>query len=220
MITIPEIQDIIMSNNPHSYYHIYKQYEQSYWKHIPNWILEHCRNNNIKNCIDLGIAYGTLGLYTKLFTNCNVYGIDFVKYISDDLVNKYNINYQLKNIELEEFNYDTKFEIVLFTEVFEHLNFNPIKTMQKINSILSDNGKVFFSTPDSASKWGKINIYQTYKEMPEPNSNIEIKDAHIYQYNIDELKKIFNLSGFKIDKLDYSESGKNLRHFNIQLSKR
>jgi len=216
---VNKVQKEISSLSPHKYYRIYKNEEGRYWKYIPDWIKEFNNNIKINNCLDIGIAYGTLSLITKEITNCNLYGVDFIKYISNDILKKYNINYQLKNVELDSFDYDIKFELIILTEVLEHFNFNPVPTLIKIKNILTDNGVVMFSTPDSESDWDKLTQYGSWKDIPDINYEIEIQDKHIYQYSLDELKELFSIVGFKIDKTETSILRYNYKHINLQLSK-
>jgi SAM-dependent methyltransferase len=217
MITIPEVQDIIMQNNPHGYYHIYNQYEELYWGKILEWILE---LKSVRNILDIGCAYLSLGLFSKLNHNAELYAIDFVQYASNELINKYNINYKISNIELDEFPWNTKFDQINITEVLEHLRYSPLYTLNKLKDLLTDNGVIFMSTPDSESSWGKVTkFYNTWEDMPYPDKNIILPDEHIYTFALSELLSIFYIVGLKVDKLDYSESGEGLKHFNIQLSK-
>jgi SAM-dependent methyltransferase len=213
-----QAQSEISALNPNGYYETYKKYEFGYWQYIPNWIYRYCQSNKIERILDVGIAYGTLALFTKLISNCDSYGVDFVKYISDDLVNKYDIKYQINNIETDQFPWDIKFDLILFTEVFEHLNYNVVPTLQKIKNLLSENGKIFFSTPD-AKFWGRCKLYNSWKDMPDITQKIEIRDQHIYVFNESELLEIFKIVGLKIDKIMWADGFNGQKHFNMQLSK-
>jgi 2-polyprenyl-3-methyl-5-hydroxy-6-metoxy-1,4-benzoquinol methylase len=215
---LDQAQSEISALNPNGYYETYKKYEFGYWQYIPNWIFRYCQNNNVKNTLDVGVAYGTLALFTKLISSCDLYGVDFVKYISDDLVKKYDIKYQINNIEIEQFPWDIKFDVILFTEIMEHLNYNILPTLLKIKSLLSKNGKIFLSTPD-AFFWGKCNEYKNWQDMPDISKIIEIKDQHIYQFGETELLEIFKTVGLKFDKIMWADGFNGMKHFNIQLSK-
>ena len=160
--------------------------------------------------LSIGTAYGTLLLYTMLNHNCNAYSIDNKQIMSNELIDKYNIKFQMKSIETDEFEYDIKFDAIILTEVFEHFNFKPIATMKKIADMLTDDGMIYFSTPDS-NKSGKLGYYSKWDDMPEANTKHNILDAHIYQFNIDELKDIFNQVGLYIYKMNSSNNS------NIQL---
>lgn len=218
MISINIIQDLISQNNPNGYYLVYRQYEESYWQHIPGWISEFSSCNTIDNILDIGSAYGTIALYARLNTGANVYALDLTKYISDDLLAKYGIHYTAKNIETEDIIYDHKFDLIIFTEVFEHLNYYCIPTLIKIIEILDDNGVIMFSTP-AQEFWGRVSIYNSWKDMPNTDESIEINDAHIYQFNFEELLDIFKTVGLKIDRLGLADGVNGMKHFNMQLSK-
>ncbi|MEN6350986.1 MAG: methyltransferase domain-containing protein [Syntrophomonas sp.] len=219
MISINAVQEIISQNNPNGYYSVCRNYEESYWKHIPDWILDFSSKIKINNILDIGLAYGTLALFSKLNTEANLYAVDHIKYISHDLLDKYAINYMTKNIETDDIIFDNKFDLIIFTEVFEHLNYYCIPTLLKIKDLLDDEGALMFSTP-AQEYWGKVSIYDTWKDMPTVDREIEIKDEHIYQYNLKELLEIFETVGLGIDKLQLANGINGMKHFNIQLSKR
>ncbi|MEN6462536.1 MAG: class I SAM-dependent methyltransferase [Syntrophomonas sp.] len=218
MISISIVQDLIAQNNPNKYYFVYRQYEEAYWQHIPGWISEFSRDNKIGNILDIGLAYGTIALYARLNTGADVYALDSAQYISDDLLAKYDIHYVTKNIETEDVIYEHKYELIIFTEVFEHLNYYCIPTLLKIKKMLADNGVIMFSTP-AQEFWGRTGEYESWKDMPTIDKKIETKDAHIYQYNLKELLEIFKTVGLKIDKFRLSDGFNNMKHFNMQLSK-
>ena len=84
-----------------------------------------------------------------------------------------------------------EFDIIIFTEVMEHLNFNPKPTLKKIHDLLKMNGRLYLSTPD-ASDWGRITkYYKSIEEMPNPKNVEKIIDDHIYQYKKEELHPFF-----------------------------
>ncbi|MEN6348697.1 MAG: methyltransferase domain-containing protein [Syntrophomonas sp.] len=219
MISIDIVQELIAQNNPQEYYSVYRHYERLYWKHIPGWILGYSRENKINNILDIGLAYGTLALFSKFNTMANLYGLDLIKNISDELLIKHDIKYMTKNIETDDISFDRKFELIIFTEVFEHLNYYCIPTLSKIKDLLDDNGVIMFSTP-AQEFWGKTLTYGSWKDMPNIDQDIEIKDEHMYQYNLKELLEIFKIVGLKIDKFLLADGFKGMKHFNMQLSKR
>lgn len=221
MKKLRECQHEIAKLNPHpNYLKIYRDQEIYFWVHIPKWIMKDWANRKVKKCLDIGCAYGTLALYCKKLFNCEVYCTDYVDtYISPSLVKKYKFMFSINNIELDPFPWNDKFDVIIFTEVLEHLNFNPIPTLKKIRDLLSDNGKLYLSTPD-ASQWGKITkYYSCVNDMPPPRKGLPIIDDHIYQYCKSELLQILDVAGFKVKRFSYSP-GKVARHFNLTLVKK
>lgn len=212
-----EAQQIIMANNPRGYYCVgYKDAELNYWKDMLPWIYDHIHEKLNAQCLDIGAAYGTLSIFCKVVNPSIILTIvDFVKYTSDELINKYNIKFILKNIETDEIEFDKKFDIIILTEVFEHFNFNPIETLKKISNLLSENGRLYLSTPNS-SVCGKLPEYTSYKEMPLPTKSITVRDQHIYQYSYDELLEIFKNSNLTTEKFSCIDG----EHFNIELKRK
>ena len=198
----------------------YQQAEALYWLNIPKWIDEDSRLNNVASVLDIGCGYGTLLLYAMRKYNCDAFATDFTDaYLSKKIIAKYGIKFEINNIELNPFSWRKTFDRIIFTEVLEHLNFNPSVTLKKLNTLLSNNGKLFLSTPD-AKKWGRITkYYRTIDEMPNPKPNTQIVDDHVYIYSKKELKNILERSGFKIEKIGYSP-GVSARHFNVMAVKK
>ena len=132
--------------------------------------------------------------------------------MSNELIEKYNINYVFKNFETEEANIKGRFDIVILTEVFEHFNFNPVPTLEKIKNLLTDEGSLFLTTPN-AKTWGRLPYYSTWKKMPMPDPNSKIYDGHVYQYTIEELTEIFKVCGLSIVRVNEEGS----HHLNFEL---
>jgi 2-polyprenyl-3-methyl-5-hydroxy-6-metoxy-1,4-benzoquinol methylase len=51
------------------------------------------------------------------------------------------------------------FDLILFTEIFEHITFNPIAFWKKIFQIIKDSGHIYITTPNS------INLYSITKTI-------------------------------------------------------
>ena len=204
--------------SPHPLYHAYRPHELRYWIHIPKWLIEDHQKYHFKNCLDIGCAYGTLALFCKKSLGCDVYCADFIdEYLSKSLIDKYKLNFCVNNIELDPSPWDIQFDIILLTEVLEHFNFYAVPTLKKIRSLLSENGKIYLSTPDAA-EWGRVTKYYTnFHAMPLPTHPIQIIDDHIYQYTRPEIIDLLKESGLHIDEIRYSP-GSNFRHFNLKLS--
>jgi 2-polyprenyl-3-methyl-5-hydroxy-6-metoxy-1,4-benzoquinol methylase len=198
----------------------YRDTEIFYWMNIPEWILE-LKSHHVKNCLDIGGAYGTLAIYCKNIFNCNVFIIDLLDtYFSKLLLKKYDISYAANNIELDPFPWNVKFDVIILTEVLEHFNFHPIPTLKKINSLLSDDGCIFLSTPDSV-EWGVTTKYfNSLEEIPLPvKDSTEAIDDHHWHYNKNELLYVLDEAGFYVEKFAYSK-GVMARHFNLMLRKK
>lgn len=220
MKEIIKCQNEIMSLSLHPHYSSeYKKSEITYWLHIPEWIYEESAVRKVDKVLDIGCAYGTMALYCKRLFNCEIYCTDFIDtYLDKELVRKYSFIFELNNIEIDKFPWNVKYDVIIFTEVLEHLNFHPVPTLKKLYNLLSSDGTLYLSTPD-ASQWGRVTkYYSDYEDIPLPQKDLKIVDDHVYQYNKKELIEIINKAGFKIKRFRYSPGLLN-RHFNISLIK-
>lgn len=200
----------------HPYYHAaYMREEVKYWLHIAKWMYEDSAKRQIRMCLDIGCAYGTLSLFAKKIFNCQVYCTDVTHdYLSQTLVQKYCFTFSRNNIELDPFPWDAHFDAIIMTEVLEHLNFYPVPTLKAIHSLLAEDGRLYLSTPD-ASRWGTVTeYYPSLDQIPEPINGSRFVDSHIWQYTKEELFSVLDSAGFRVDRFAYSPGVLN-RHFNL-----
>src|ERR1035437_1188962 len=220
MAEIRNSQHEVLSANPNPKYPgAYERIEKRFWLYIPKWITELKQSGfQAKRVLDIGCAYGTLSVFAKRLFGCEIYCTDFTDvYLSPILRDRHGFHFAINNIENDEIPWPDKFDIIVFTEVIEHLNFHPVPTLQKIRGLLAPGGKLFVSTPD-ASEWGRITeYYARIEDIPWPVKSQEVVDAHIWQYTLNELEDSVHKGGFRIDKFRYSP-GSPSRHFNLQLS--
>jgi len=158
--------------HPH-YLKAYRDAELWYWLHIPSWMTDLSKAGfKVNKVLDVGCAYGTLALFSQRMFNCEIYCTDFTDiYLSEKLKQNYNFNFAVNNIEREEFPWPLQFDVIIFTEVLEHLNFHPKPTLRKLRSLLLSNGKLFLTTPD-AKEWGlQPNITKALKMFLCPEQN-------------------------------------------------
>jgi predicted SAM-dependent methyltransferase len=87
--------------------------------------------------------------------------------------------------------------VITLTEVIEHFNFNPVPTLKKIRKLLKPYGCLYICVPKAQSY---TPYYKSWKKMPLFGSKKIINPDyyHNYMYNQDELKELFDLSGFLI----------------------
>lgn len=215
-------QQEVLQNCPNPYYVSHYQHcEYWYWSNIPEWILALNTSYTEAKILDIGGGYGTLSvLCGNAIKSSSLHTIDFTdEYLSPELIRSKSIKFRVCNIELEEIPWDTKFDIVIFTEVVEHLNFSPIPTLEKIREALSENGKIFLSTPD-AKEWGRVSkYYESIEQMPNPTPGRTIIDDHVWQYEMTELVRLIEQCGLQVEKFGHSPGTPN-RHLNFQLSKK
>lgn len=209
----------------HYYLTAYRDFEISFWMHIPKWILEIKQDKrcNVGRCLDIGSAYGTLALFCKNVFDCDVYVTDFTDaFMRPALFEDVGINFAINNFEFDTFPWNDamSFDVIILTEVLEHFNLHPFNTLRKIHSLLSEDGYLFLSTPDSA-QWGvTTQYYPDLASIPMYGTGDQTPvDDHIWQYSKPELLYVLDEAGFYLERLEYSP-GMMGRHFNLCARKR
>jgi 2-polyprenyl-3-methyl-5-hydroxy-6-metoxy-1,4-benzoquinol methylase len=136
-------------------------------------------SNKINNYLEVG---GGHGLYISeainILKNKAIYDLVDISHISINIAKKVIANDNVKYICSDVFEYspNKKYDFITMGEVLEHVE-NPIKLLQKLYSLLNTNGKVFITTPTNAPAID-----------------------HIYLFNnADDIRKIINEAGFKIE---------------------
>jgi len=185
--------------------------------HIAKWLWEDGRTQTPRRCLDIGCAYGTLALYCRRLFSCEVYCTDCTAgYLSPALSKEHGLIFAQSNIELDMPPWGRDFDVVIFSEVLEHLNYNPVSTLRRIARLLAEEGRLYLSTPDAA-EWGRLTkYYATVEDMPPPEAGRERIDDHIYHYSKAELESVLGAAGLHVERWSYSP-GSNGRHHNLTL---
>jgi 2-polyprenyl-3-methyl-5-hydroxy-6-metoxy-1,4-benzoquinol methylase len=96
------------------------------------------------------------------------------------------------------------FDLIIFNEVIEHLNFNPIPLLKEFNRILKPGGMVYCATPNllSAKNIFQILCRKGYLNPPlhlvwnlQPESGMSV-GLHWREWTKEELIELFKIAGF------------------------
>lgn len=217
--TLADAQKRVADFTPHPNYAVYRQQERLYWAAAPRWIAD-ARLTPDSRVLDVGCAYGTLAVFTRLAFGARVHGVDFIDaYTPRDLFRRLEIPFAVCNIEFDEPPFPPPFDLILFTEVLEHLNFDPVPTLARLAGLLRPGGWIILTTPD-ASEWGRVTtFYRRLADMPPPRRRDYYFDGHVWQYQVHELLWVVERAGLIPVALEYSP-GVTARHFNLLLKRR
>jgi len=159
--------------------------------------------------IDVG-SYGTLVPVLKKLATTNITVTQPAMACSEQHVTcglpdaRHGNNYpiHLDRFDLEsQFPYpDETFDFVLFTEVLEHLAYDPMHTLSEINRITKTNGYLLVSTPNCVSTKSvfKILLGRHPNFYPAYNRARSL-DRHNREYTPQEVKKLLRLAGFNLE---------------------
>jgi 2-polyprenyl-3-methyl-5-hydroxy-6-metoxy-1,4-benzoquinol methylase len=111
---------------------------------------------------------------------------------------------------------DNHFDAVLFSEVIEHLNINPMPVLLEINRILKPDGILYITTPNQVKLLNRIiiilggsirNSVSTSVTQIDQSQNT-ICGIHWREYTMNELVEILEIAGFSIKKYSFSNNTK------------
>jgi 2-polyprenyl-3-methyl-5-hydroxy-6-metoxy-1,4-benzoquinol methylase len=114
----------------------------------------------------------------------------------------YTFQYTSFNMELSDYPYpDEHFDLVLFCEILEHLVINPLAVFPKLRRIIKPGGLLLITTPNAvrlanvALILAGSNIFDRYH--PENG----VYGRHNREFTVEELRRILEQSGFRIQRL-------------------
>ena len=190
-----------------NYYAVMSKYEFNYkdgipsndyirhFKKIVNFLIPHINNNNAK-ILDIGCSTGGLLSIFKLNGYPNLSGIDPSPSCVRTAKELYNIEATVNNIS--NFNTNEKFDLIILSAVLEHLvDFN--NSMQKIYSLLKDQGLLFIEIPDAER-------FDLYISAPFQQFSIE----HINYFSQYSIRNLLSKFSFKIIEIQQNENKLNL----------
>lgn len=131
---------------------------------------ENIKNQNYDSYLEVGTGHGLFFLESvidggfKSYTAVDISetSLQITKNIVDSYQINRNISYILKNIF--DFDDSQKYDFVVMCEVLEHLE-SPVEILKKINSLLSSDGKAFFTTCANCPMVDHIYLYKNIEDI-------------------------------------------------------
>lgn len=189
-----------VKRNESHYLSVYKNEEASYWFPLLETLDSLLVNRGTK-VLDIGAAYGTLLMYSVL-SGAQAYGLDRIAdYWSVELEQDYGIRWSQCNIEAEDIPGNDRYDVVLFTEVLEHMNYNPIPVLRKIHESLMPGGSLLISTPWKRH-FAPAHSDPDLLHMPYYRTGDGFIDAEMKYYTIDELYVLSEVTDFHVKSLE------------------
>ena len=123
------------------------------------------------------------------------------------------------NIEEAQFPFpSTSFDVVLFCEVLEHLQSDPVKVIREIKRVLKPSGHLILTTPN-VSRLENVCRMVAGENIYDPLSGYGSYGRHNREYNKHELVQLLQYCGFDIDSCFRLTFTKTIRRRSSLLSK-
>lgn len=156
--------------------------------------------------LDAGCAYGTFSYWLKK----NGYGVTSLD-VDASLHNEKlfeEAKIPFLKLDIEKDLIPEKYDLIVFTEVLEHLNSNPLPTLEKLRGRLKSKGQIILSTPsrevDPPQQGGKWVNYVNWRQIPK---NQKYTDGNHHYYYIWELAELIVEAGLVIAALYRTKLG-------------
>lgn len=150
--------------------------------------------------LEFGCSNGQLAEYVKTNKGCSVFGID-ISETAVDAAMPHLIGGFVANIERDDWQSrlgDEKFDILLFSDVLEHLT-NPVKVLRDALKFLKYDGRVLFSVPNIAH--GDV-ILKLLAQRFDYTSHGLLDDTHVHFFSKENLSGFCEDSGLFLSILD------------------
>jgi len=159
--------------------------------------------NKEAKILDIGSAYLHLLMGLKELGFNKLYGADKGG-LGVSTKRSKDFNIKINKIDLVEkvFFDDNFFDIIIFTEVLEHLNFYPGPMFKEFNRILRPGGKFILTTPNLTRLNNRIKFLIGKSIHPNIHYDYSIS-PHIREYTASELKYLTEQAGMQVEKIIY-----------------
>jgi len=131
---------------------------------------------------------------------------------------EHNISFRAVNLKHYSLPYDDNtFDIVVISEVLEHLNFNPLPVIQELNRIIKKGGLLYLTVPNIArfDRRKKILLGKSiltpikdYYFQLDPKKDM-IVGLHWREYDMSEVKDMLEGMGFQVIRQEYFQRDMN-----------
>lgn len=174
--------------------------------------LEH----NLK-VLDVGAGVGFLSILLKKKFRCDVEAVDLEGSVSfwAERFEKYGILIKPCDIGRDSLPFlDNTFDIVVFSEVIEHLTASPKRALEEIKRVLKRGGYLVLTTPNLARASNIVKLILGRSLLPQVSESDWISSPstpHLREYTVGELKQLVKQAGLENEKVYMSRCWDKLR---------
>ncbi len=199
--------ELLIGKNPYSH----EEKKHYFDVHLNRYFYTLNKIKDIKKgkILEVGPAYLHLSM-ALIKLGHELFGVDIPLFCQNTEIKKraekYNITVKPCDLSKDQIPFpDNYFDYITLTEVLEHFNFSPLNTFSETNRVLKKDGLLVITVPNYNKFENLINFFTRRGMTPnieyllrEPASTLIWKE-----YALKDLKRILNLTSFKIIKAEY-----------------
>lgn len=160
---------------------------------------------------DIGCAYGTTAAYLAAWGYITTASDIVDTYVNIPMLKHFGVEFKLDNIETG-LAPSVDYDVIVFTEVLEHLNQNPRSALLNISRALKHGGRLVLTTPRAEMAYHPLGLYQDtaygdiqpianydhWQSIPAEPLTAQWLDAHVYLYTESEIIELLEATNFRI----------------------
>lgn len=148
--------------------------------------------------IDIGCSAGTFGAELIKQKGCVVDGIEIDDSDIEKARKKLRKVYKI-NVETDKLAVNEKYDVAFMGDVIEHLA-RPVDALKKIRQLFKPEGRLVFSMPNITHM--SVRLMLLKGEIQYGKTGL-LDETHMHFYNSEEIYRILNAAGYKIEKLQF-----------------
>ena len=152
--------------------------------------------------LDIGTTPFTLFI-KRLHPHYEVSTVDFTDYW-EHLCDEAGVSFRVCDVERQSLPFeDGYFDVVIFTEVLEHLFVPPSKVLREIRRVIRVGGKLVISVPNVAALRHRIALLLGISPLRDLDKSIGPPHDHIHEYTMSEISSKLEHCGFTVVRKKY-----------------
>lgn len=159
--------------------------------------------------LDIGCEPGYMPIALKAMDyNVTAGGVNLIKDFKNRM-DRFQITIDVYNVDIDDLPYSNgQYDVVIFSEVIEHLFYGVPHALNEINRVLKEGGSLILTTPNLARLVNRIRLSFGKSVNPaiyggKPFFQRDIYKRHNREYTFGELVQLLENANFKIDKYFY-----------------
>jgi 2-polyprenyl-3-methyl-5-hydroxy-6-metoxy-1,4-benzoquinol methylase len=160
--------------------------------------------------LDIGTTPFTM-LLNEVFDQYNVSTLDYTDVLKPRC-EEAGIDFRAHDLSDGAIPFDRQFNVIIFTEVLEHVLAPPTTVFDELYNRLDSDGKLIFGTPNFARLKNRILASQGQTPLGQFHPDDVHGHGHVREYTLNECMRFLSDSGFDVVHTEYT-NGKSPIHF-------